>query len=101
MPPSRGRIDPAAIAEDGNHLSQDFIVTERTVLPEKGITAGHQTVVTFADEPVGYKLMVAVAQHNLAWRQISGIALAYDQDVAGPHGGEHAGSGDFQTHPPK
>lgn len=77
MPPSCGGIDRAAIAEDGNHLTHEFIVAECRIVAEKGIAAGHQKVVTFADEPVGHKLLVAVTEHNAAWNQIRGIALFY------------------------
>jgi hypothetical protein len=97
MPPGWGGIDTAAIAQDGNHLTHKFIVAEWRIVPEKGIAAGHQTVVTFADEPVGHKLLLAVAEHNAAWNQIRGIALFYGKDVAGPDGGEHAGPGYFQA----
>jgi hypothetical protein len=98
MPPSRGRIDRAAIPENGNHLSQDLIVPERAILVGKRIAAGDETIAAFADEPVRYKTMVAVAQHDLPWKQLRGAFPADGEDVARPHGREHAGSGDLQAH---
>jgi len=101
MPPSRGRVDRAAIPEDGNHLSQDLIVPERAILVGKRVAASDKSIAAFGDEPVAYKPLVAIAQHDLPGKQLPGASPANCQDVTGPHGGEHARSGDLQAHFPE
>jgi hypothetical protein len=98
MPPSRGRIDRAALPENGNHFSQDLIVPEGAILVGKRIAAGDETIAAFGDEPVRYKPVVAIAQDDLPGKHLRSAFPAHRQDIAGPYGGEHAGSGNLQAH---
>ena len=67
MPPEWGRIDHAAVSQNGNNLSQNFIVPEGAILVGKGIAARDEAVAALPNHPVGYEPMVAIAQRNLAW----------------------------------
>ena len=66
MPPEWGRIDHAAVSQNGNNLSQNFIVPEGAILVGKGIAARDEAIAAFGDDSVGYKPLAAIAQHNLA-----------------------------------
>ena len=84
--------------EDGHDRSQDLILLERAIYIGKRVATGDEGVAAFGDEPVGYKAMVAITQHNLAGPEFHYLAPAHCEDVAGPYGGEHAGSGDLEAH---
>ena len=98
MPPGGSEIDRAAIAEDGNHLAQDLLAAEWGVLPQMRVAARDEAIALFADHPVGYKSLVAIAQDNPPGEQFGGVATANGHDVSGPDGGQHAGSIDLQPH---
>ena len=68
MPPSRGWVDAAAVAENGNHVSQYLIFPERTVEVIKRVTASDETISVFSGQAVRNKLLIAKAQHNLPWK---------------------------------
>lgn len=80
--------------EDGHDRSQDLILLERAIHVGERVAPGDEGVAALGDEPVSYKSLVTIAQHNLAGVQLGGAAPAHREDVAGPYGGEHAGSGD-------
>jgi hypothetical protein len=80
--------------EDGHYRSQDLILLERAIHVGERVAPGDEGVAAFGDESVSYKPLVTIAQHNLAGVQLGGAAPAHREDVAGPYGGEHAGSGD-------
>ena len=58
--------------EDGHDRSQDLILLERAIHIGKRVATGDEGVAAFGDEPVGYKPLVAIAQHNLAGPQFRG-----------------------------
>lgn len=99
MPPGRRRIDGVAVAEDKNNLSQNLVFTERLITAANSVAAGHEMIFDFAYQSVRNKLLIAIAKHNLARNQIGGNASARDQNVAGEHGGQHAGAMGHDANP--
>jgi hypothetical protein len=98
MPPEKGRVDRAAVPQNGNYLPQDLIVLEGPIFIGKGIAARDEAVAALPNHPVGYEPMVAIAQRNLAWKEFRHTPPANCQDIPGPHGRDHAGSGGFEAH---
>ena len=101
MPPGGSEIDRAAIAEDGNHLSQDLLVAEWGILPQMRVAASDEAIALSADHPVREKSPIAMAQNNPSGEQFGRASTANGQHVSGPDGGQHTGSGDLQPHLPK
>jgi hypothetical protein len=61
MPPGGRESDRAAVAEDGNHLAEDLLASERRVVPQMRVAAGDDAIALSADQSVGYKSLVANA----------------------------------------
>jgi hypothetical protein len=97
MPPEQGRVHRAAVPQNGNHLSQDLIVPEGPILIGKGIAPRDEAIAAFFNHPVDYEPRGAMAQRNLPWKKLRHAPPANGHDIAWPHGGEHAGSVDFQA----
>jgi len=98
MPPEKGWVDRAAVPRNRNYLPQDLVVLEGPIFIEKGIAARDEAIALLPDYPVGYEPMVAIAQGNLAWKELRHTPPANCQNIPGPHGGDHAGSGGFEAH---
>jgi hypothetical protein len=97
-PPSWRQINLAAVAKNGDHLSQQLSVAERGVRARKRIAASDEGIDPLTDQPVGHKSMVAIAQNNTAGEQFRDASPANGEHVSRPDGGQHTGPVDLQSH---
>src|SRR5438034_9287924 len=97
------QADGAAAAADGDHAAENLVFMDRRVVAGQGIPARDELSAAAVHHAMRHELYVFTAivhslvQHNLPAPELRKTLAANRQEIAGPHRGQHAVPGGFES----